>query len=91
MGKPRLTSIPSPPLAPTGYAALLCRPCPCPTELDFPRYKYVVHVVLGEHRGQGVRVASRCLWDTNTDNMCTANFSNEQLWATATVFACYIE
>lgn len=25
------------------------------TELDYPRYKYMVQVVLGEQRGEGVR------------------------------------
>jgi tctex1 domain-containing protein 2 len=33
-----------------------------------PRYKLVVQVTVGQMKDQGVRVASRCLWDTATDN-----------------------
>jgi hypothetical protein len=43
-------------------------------ELDYPRYKIVVQVVMGENKLQGVRVASRCLWDPETDNFATYNF-----------------
>jgi hypothetical protein len=28
-----------------------------------PSYKIVVQTVIGEVKGQGVRVASKCLWD----------------------------
>ena len=59
-------------------------------ELDLPRYKIVVQVAIGEKaRGvmvgrtavktraiTGVRVASRCLWDTDTDNYASYSFSN---------------
>lgn len=41
-----------------------------------PRYKVVVQVTLGQMRDQGVRVASRCLWDTAHDNYASASFSN---------------
>lgn len=41
-----------------------------------PRFKVVVQVVLGEMREQGVWVASRCLWDSVTDNHASAAFTN---------------
>ena len=38
-----------------------------PLELNLPRYKFVVHGVIGEQRGEGAKVAARCLWDSDTD------------------------
>jgi hypothetical protein len=32
--------------------------------LGYERYKLVVQVTVGEKTGQGIRLASRCLWDT---------------------------
>ena len=59
-------------------------------ELDLQRYKIVVQVVIGEKGREvmvgttgakkkaitGVRVASRCLWDTDTDNYASFSFTN---------------
>jgi tctex1 domain-containing protein 2 len=36
----------------------------------------VVQVTLGDMREQGIRVASRCLWDPSTDNYASAAFKN---------------
>ena len=47
-----------------------------PAELKYARYKFVVQVILGENKSQGVRVASRCLWDPETDNYATFSFKN---------------
>lgn len=44
--------------------------------LNLPRYKYMVHVVIGEQRGEGVRMGCRCLWDQNTDNYASDTFVN---------------
>ncbi|MPC75838.1 Tctex1 domain-containing protein 2 [Portunus trituberculatus] len=60
-----------------------------PTEMNFPRYKYVVNVVIGELRGAGVKVAARCLWDADTDNYSSSMFVGETFFCTATVFAAY--
>lgn len=59
--------------------------------LNFARYKLVVQTVLGQHKQQGVRVASRCLWDTEVDNFASASYQNESLWATVMVFGLYTE
>jgi hypothetical protein len=56
--------------------------------MDFARYKIVVQIVLGQNKNQGVRVASRCLWDTETDNYASYTFSNDAMWCTAMVFGC---
>jgi tctex1 domain-containing protein 2 len=38
------------------------------------RYKFVVQVTVGENNGQGVRVASRCYWDEDTDDVAFVSF-----------------
>lgn len=44
--------------------------------LSKARYKVVVQTVIGQLKDQGIRVASRCLWDPNTDNYTACQFSN---------------
>ncbi len=34
-------------------------------------HQIVVEVVLGEQRGEGVRMGTRCLWDADTDNFAS--------------------
>ncbi|KAJ3195391.1 Tctex1 domain-containing protein 3 [Irineochytrium annulatum] len=60
-------------------------------KLEYDRYKFVVDITIGEFKGQGIRVASRCLWDTSTDSFASASFRNGTLFAVAIVFACYYE
>lgn len=43
------------------------------------RYKIVVQVVLGEIKGQGLKIASKCLWDPNFDNWASYTFTNVRL------------
>ncbi|KAJ3018037.1 UNVERIFIED_CONTAM: Tctex1 domain-containing protein 3 [Siphonaria sp. JEL0065] len=45
-------------------------------KLEYDRYKIVVDVTIGEFKGQGIRVASRSLWDTSTDTYTSASFRN---------------
>jgi len=60
-------------------------------ELNIPRYKLIVQVVIGEQGSQGVRIASKCLWDSTSDNWSSHTFANDSLFATAMVFGCYYE
>ncbi|XP_076007531.1 dynein light chain Tctex-type protein 2B [Genypterus blacodes] len=53
------------------------------------RYKLVVQLVIGEQRGQGVKVSSRCLWDSDTDNYAEDVFMNDSLFCMAAVFGSY--
>ena len=46
------------------------------TELNLSRYKYIVNVVIGEKRGEGVRMGTRCFYDADTDNMAQDTFVN---------------
>lgn len=55
------------------------------------RYKIVVQVTIGQMKDQGVRVASRCLWDTATDNYASVHLKNQSLWCSAMVFGVYTE
>uniref|UniRef100_A0AAQ4R5E6 Dynein light chain Tctex-type 2B n=1 Tax=Gasterosteus aculeatus aculeatus TaxID=481459 RepID=A0AAQ4R5E6_GASAC len=42
----------------------------------FDKYKLVVQVVIGEQRGEGVKMSSRCFWDADTDNHAEDVFIN---------------
>mmetsp|Transcript_106400 Transcript_106400/g.185050 ORF Transcript_106400/g.185050 Transcript_106400/m.185050 type:complete len:125 (-) Transcript_106400:192-566(-) len=59
-------------------------------ELLLPRYKIVVQVAIGEQRGQGVRMGSRCFWDADTDNYASETYSNESLFCVATAYGVYL-
>ncbi|KAJ1491603.1 flagellar outer dynein arm light chain 2 [Baffinella frigidus] len=54
-------------------------------EIGAPRHKLVVQVTIGEVQGQGVRIASRCLWDVETDNHASAYYTNPYLYCVAMV------
>jgi len=45
------------------------------------RYKIAVQVLVGENKGQGLRVTSKCLWDPTVDNSASYTFTNVSiLW-----------
>ena len=52
-------------------------------------FQIVVEVVLGEQRGEGVRMGSRCLWDSDTDNYASDVFINDSLFCAAAAFGIY--
>ncbi|XP_062437585.1 dynein light chain Tctex-type 4 [Rhea pennata] len=56
-----------------------------------PRYKLVCHVLLGQRGQQSMLVASRALWDPQSDSFASATFSNASLFAVATVHGLYFE
>jgi len=60
-------------------------------KIDLPRYKLMVHVNIGEFKGQGIRVASRAVWDADTDSYTSASYKNASLFAVAMVFGTYFE
>ncbi|KAK3094501.1 hypothetical protein FSP39_002578 [Pinctada imbricata] len=45
-------------------------------ELGYDRYKFIVQVVIGEQRGEGVKMGCRCFWDSDTDNYAQDIFMN---------------
>ncbi|XP_013408134.1 tctex1 domain-containing protein 2 [Lingula anatina] len=60
-------------------------------DMGFRRHKLVVDVFLGQNCGQGIEVASRCVWDPSVDNFATASYQNESIFATALVYGFYYE
>ncbi|KAG1688601.1 hypothetical protein DVH05_003527 [Phytophthora capsici] len=59
-------------------------------ECNFPRFKYVVQVVIGEQRGEGVRMGCRCFWDSETDCYASETFSNDSLFCVTTAYSIYL-
>lgn len=56
---------------------------------DFERYKIIVNCIIGEQRGEGVRVGCKCFWDSDTDNYVEETYINKNLFAVVTVFGLY--
>jgi tctex1 domain-containing protein 2 len=47
--------------------------------MGYDRYKFIVQVLIGERREQGMHFGSRCFWDSNTDNQASESFTNVRL------------
>lgn len=45
-------------------------------KLTLPRYKIIVQATVGQLKDQGIRIASRCLWDVGTDNYTSVSYTN---------------
>lgn len=54
------------------------------------RYKYLVQVIIGENKGQGVRVGSRCFWDEDTDDCAWYSYMDDNLFCMVAAFAVYL-
>ncbi|KAG5474334.1 hypothetical protein LSCM1_03114 [Leishmania martiniquensis] len=59
--------------------------------LGYERYKLVTHAIVTEASSQGMRIASRCLWDPETDNYATYTHSTQYMHVTIVVFGVYWE
>lgn len=57
----------------------------------YKRYKLIVNLTIGQNAGNSLIMASRSLWNPDTDNECTVTYKNNTLFAIATVFACYFD
>ncbi|GFT26406.1 tctex1 domain-containing protein 2 [Trichonephila clavipes] len=57
--------------------------------LSYERYKFAVQVVIGEKHGQGMRAASGCLWDEDTDGCASVVVSKETMYCIVSVYAVY--
>ncbi|GMI55925.1 hypothetical protein ScalyP_jg5691 [Parmales sp. scaly parma] len=58
-------------------------------DLGLDRYKFLVQVVLGEQRTEGVHVGCRCLWDADTDNYASQTFTNDSMFCVVTAYWIY--
>ena len=59
------------------------------TGLD--RYKVVAIVTICENKDQGMRVASRCLWNQKYDNHASVVYEGPNFFAVGSVYALYFE
>lgn len=57
----------------------------------YKRYKLIVNLTIGQAFGNSLIMASRALWNPETDNECTVTYKNNSLFAIATIFACYYD
>ena len=60
-------------------------------QLGFPRYKFVVNVILSGKRYQGISIASRATWDMKLDDEVSATHEGPDFILTAIVYGCYFE
>ena len=60
-------------------------------QLGFNRYKIVTNVVIGQDKDQGMEVASRCIWDTNNDDMAHYTYRKNDLYLLVLVYGVYFE
>ncbi|XP_064639132.1 dynein light chain Tctex-type protein 2B-like [Lineus longissimus] len=58
-------------------------------DMGYDRYKFVVQVVIGEQRGEGVKMGCRCFWDSDTDNYAQDIFMNDSLFCVAAAFGAF--
>lgn len=54
------------------------------------RYRVVSVVSMAQKTGQGLRIVSRCLWDTESDRWVSVNHQNATLVVSVTVYAVYM-
>lgn len=59
--------------------------------LNFERCKLICLVHIGSISGQGMRVASQCLWDHTVDNFASTTYSKGDIFAVALLFGVYKE
>jgi X breakpoint 2-interacting protein len=59
--------------------------------LNIERYKLVCLVTIGSKSRQGLRIASRCLWNTEHDTFVSETLDKQTFYAIATVYAMYFE
>eukprot|EP01105_Mastigella_eilhardi_P022761 TRINITY_DN565_c0_g1_i1.p2 TRINITY_DN565_c0_g1~~TRINITY_DN565_c0_g1_i1.p2 ORF type:complete len:156 (-),score=55.67 TRINITY_DN565_c0_g1_i1:149-568(-) len=56
---------------------------------NLERYKFVVQVVIGEQRGEGVKMACRCFWDSDADGFAKETFVNDSLFCVVTAYGIF--
>ena len=63
--------------------------------LNIERYKIVclvtTSVTIGSNASQGLRIASRCLWNDQFDTVVSASFETKDFFAVGTVYGIYYE
>nr|CCC93126.1 putative dynein light chain [Trypanosoma congolense IL3000] len=57
--------------------------------MELERYKIMVHCMIGEQRGQGLRAGCKMFWDSDTDDFFEEVYVTQHLFAVVTVFGLY--
>ena len=60
-------------------------------QFKLDRYKIVCSVTIIQNTGQGIRQASRFLWNDKFDNWVDGTYTNSTIIAQATVYMLYYE
>merc|ERR1719489_489907 len=60
-------------------------------DLIDPRYKVICVTHIGQQSGQGIRIGSRCLWNTKHDNCASVVYKNSSLFAISSVYGVYYD
>ena len=58
-------------------------------KMNFKRYKILVHCIIGEKKGQGIKIGCRCMWDTTCDSVVSASWENEFTYAFCIAYGVY--
>lgn len=58
-------------------------------ELNIPRYRHIVQVMLAEQTGAGCRYVARCCWDASADSKVSEQYKSETIICIVTVFGVY--
>ena len=58
-------------------------------KLNFARYKIIVHCIIGEKKGQAIKIGARCMWDTTCDVMVSASWESENTYAFCIAYGVY--
>lgn len=59
-------------------------------ELGKDRYKYVVQVILGLQKGQGVQTGCKNFWDVDTDSVAYEHYVDDKMFCLVTVWGVYV-
>ena len=59
-------------------------------ELGRDRYKYIVQVILGVQKGQGVQTGCKNFWDVDSDSLAFEQYVDDNLFCLVTVWGVYV-
>ena len=58
-------------------------------KMNFKRYKIIVHCIIGEKKGQGIKIGCRCMWDMTCDSVVSASWESEYTYAFCIAYGVY--
>ena len=58
-------------------------------KMNFKRYKILVHCIIGEKKGQGIKIGCRCMWDMTCHSVVSASWENEYTYAFCIAYGVY--